>query len=1599
MVVAPSISGIPASNDTESSAGGMHSTLSIDGYVTTKFASLGSDVGIVALTRGHTANTLVTAEIIHYPDIDPIQLINSANLPTGGYVTDKITLVQEGVHEENADTMVWEGTYTIPVNSLGGSYGARIIAEDGSMKAVDDPTQLVEVFFGEIEKVLQAVDDAWESSNPTAAVKGEFNALDAKAKDNGGWSNFVEKASKGQGAGGSKQYWDAMINAGHNQYNMSEGADFLEALMEFLDSEDVDAGLATIVSLMVYADEFPIPREMGQFKDLRDHMMAFDPMENFTKFSGTEGIEDAYNALLGSNEWGALEEALENLAENEKQFESIQTILHNLALLAVSGHPEDLADAFLVWAEPLVEGDIENMTPFQTLVVRWIKMAEKIDEETDIQDTDGDEIPDVILWQYEKLLETTQGQAWTTKMATNSQWVNDAFDDFNSLPEDCINHVVDAFEESAWEDAGSAAEEYIDWMANASGERRHLDWPNHEGKEEEESNNEKTEGSDSDQKIIFDELFDMRTTIYDRNLLDLGVKFQLWGHHLDYPASFSITMTNDHGETVSTDLIRDGWDRYVGQMTASMIEDAVWSFSQPAENYQCVSTHSTEDCEIHGANLEIEPMRPSLLEAMSYEGVDEMFIVSALGVLVDQDEITSVASPYTVNTFTYDTNGIVAGAEVDVAVLRVSPDGAPTVGELLEPQGDVLISILGSSMSGTYDGTDLVGDLNATIGQFEERRDDDDRDDPPVMVQIANIEDEISITGSGNTWEAPWDPANDRLNGLVEVISEGTNPQGLDFRIKQVVPLPGTSGCAKSELSSAGEYAKLDLNYESFVLSAGEEGPIQVFDKPNLSNLTIDWGDGNTSSLQVSNGDWHEYSEHEYHVKDGSEMKDYNISVRFTDEDTTEVWHHYTYGVHKGVWKEEHNDDEEKEGEEEKRGNYMHSIKHGECHFDTRHDSMPSPQIIDQIITDGPVEVITEKIVTSDSTGAASITVSPTFSGVYLSIAQSKIVRNGETYTGVGLNLVAATDAEISLSGLTQETTFSGLPVYSTDSALGENTTVTFTPSGVQGEFTIWMGVAPLDLSIPFDGFDSLNWEAHDYEVEFKSEDTSKSQDIKVETPLSLIAVMVMKEDAIFPEAMHMGILTVNPGLLQLTGQLGPGQTTNVALGTNEGVASRILAVAAPTTGFDPASIDFSSFSDVIWREGVRSEVGWIPAEQEITEICENFAIWSEEHWNDATQKDETTVRIKLEMKHRYHYFKTDETVDTTNTKLMKHDVEIQPIEDWNTSPEGESVAVFDLDMYAEEEYTLHTNTENPSSEFRFTIRDGYIDTDDDNSRGSCSGDTNMNETEVFDMFDEIFGDLNSIAWGQGSSADLRLPLLSSPSGEYTIIAVAQKGTGASASIVSAIGSQLALPNPAPTVIKNLTLSFSPPNPMPGDTVLVTVTDDSSSPVDDLSVIVTRDGTTLFSIRSDANGQATFEIPVGTLIVTVVGNGYHSVNLTITVSDAGIVITGPDSSSISNPTPGTNSTSTDGGAKKGCTYPTATNYDPTATLDDGSCVMPDGTSPTTTTTNSTSTNETATTTDVSSEQAEGGFVPAPGLIAAIFSLLGSSVLLRRSKDD
>ena len=1466
MITQPAIANISAPNDTQVS-GNSVSTLSIDGFVTTKFASVGSQVDIQAYTMGQSNNAIVSADIVQY-DISPLDSIVNSAFPGEGKFLDRVVLQSNGLHDNDSSIMTWQGTYTIPVTSTGGLYGAKIFVEDGNRYAVDDPTQIREIFREEFEKVLSAIDTAWDTANPLGEIADEFTELETKGTSNGGWSNFVAVATDGSGAGGSRQLWNSMLDAGHNQYNMSAGSNFLEALMVMLDSDDADAGIQFVVGLMTYLDNLPLPRSMYDFDELSEYIQTYDVIENITRFEGTGDFEAAYNALTGSNEWDNLSQALDNLAEGTKPFESAQTLMRNIALLAVSDHPQAIIDGLTAWAQPLIDGEFENMTPFQQFVLRFVEMAGEINGETDIQDLDGDDVPDVIRWQYEYLLDTTEGQAWTARMQSESPWVNDAFDDFNNLPEDMIQHIFNAIEDPILEQTGEVLADFGSWMNNASRSQMNSEWPMMDDEDDEESDDEDGNEDQEPEQVIFEDLYPMRTTDFDSHLLEVGIRLDFEradcdGHisDLDEDTILSISMTNDRGYQVSTDLVlREEWsNERVGVLLAPVLEDTTWTLSQPLAAY--------DSCDVERANIEVDrSLRPSMLASMALENNDETFVVSAVGVLVDQDETGQVGAPFTVKSQTYDSSGIISDAEADIAILRLSPQLGQSAVESLSPAGEHMVYVEDSSLSGEYTGQDLDGELNIQLMHFGNYRDSDyDRKHPQSEPYHF---DDIDLYSNGGTWNASNYLPSDR--GLADLVISGTTTEGIEFTHFRQIPLPDALGCSSTQGNFNGKFVDIGYEYRNF------ENDNERFDKPDLQSVSVSWGDGESQDFAIN--DWEDepssWASHEY-----EDSGEYEIYVTFTDVSDTPHTEEIRYDTDNGFWQ----DDSESE-----EGGYWSGWKSGSsCHLEWEDQSTPSPQLIDTFITDGPFEVVTEQIMSVDSQGVASLTFIPEHPGVYLTIVQSEgTLDSGETKTGIGLNFAYITNGELLISGLEQVSTFAGLPVYIADSSNNGLNTITVEPKDIQfSEFNATIGIAPIKLDVAFPDIDWDSIEEPELQtLNFQTGDTSRNQELRFEAPISLFGIAVPNPDGkIMAEAIHFGIVLKDPNQVDMMGSLGPGQTTNIALNSEDGEATRIFAVAVPKLGFDPASIDFASFTSLIY-EGVRENIGWVAENEKSQRVCEEIEIQPD------YEGQEYNHTITLYHRFDSNYRVMEDIIDTSNVVLMDSEgIEIQPIQqmdssgdmvDWkqNWGGSSEMTALFNLD--GDQEYTLKTNTDVNSE---FEIKPFEYDSFD-----NCEANQEVSEEDAFDLFDEFFTDVNSIAWGIGSSADLTLPHLASPTSNYTVLAIVQQGTGSSATISAAIGSQIAEPNPEPLVMKDISINYMPENPSSGDTMLITITEkDSGLPVDMLSVVVIEDDFTIGSDLTDQNGQTAFVLFDGTYLIRASGGMYNAAEFTITVTQDG----------------------------------------------------------------------------------------------------------------
>ena len=146
---------------------------------------------------------------------------------------------------------------------------------------------------------------------------------------------------------------------------------------------------------------------------------------------------------------------------------------------------------------------------------------------------------------------------------------------------------------------------------------------------------------------------------------------------------------------------------------------------------------------------------------------------------------------------------------------------------------------------------------------------------------------------------------------------------------------------------------------------------------------------------------------------------------------------------------------------------------------------------------------------------------------------------------------------------------------------------------------------------------------------------------------------------------------------------------------------------------------------------------------------------------------------ILAESKHQFQVIGVTETRSSDSIKTSrKYSIPNYKIEDT-----GDFELI--LDEHVNQMYIDIGPDFNGVNDFCNDVGDSWHETDGGNEINTPE--------EIFELIDSLLSNIDSIAWGQGSSADLQLPILSSPVGEYTILSIAQIGEGDSATIVSAI--------------------------------------------------------------------------------------------------------------------------------------------------------------------------------------------------------------------
>ena len=112
LTLQPVVANLSAPNDIDESSG---ESISIDGFVTTKFTSVGDSIEIFANTKGHSGGTsstttIVTADILHYPENDPIGIIVQGDVPQNPVIVDTVVLQPTGYHESDNSVLDMGGS-------------------------------------------------------------------------------------------------------------------------------------------------------------------------------------------------------------------------------------------------------------------------------------------------------------------------------------------------------------------------------------------------------------------------------------------------------------------------------------------------------------------------------------------------------------------------------------------------------------------------------------------------------------------------------------------------------------------------------------------------------------------------------------------------------------------------------------------------------------------------------------------------------------------------------------------------------------------------------------------------------------------------------------------------------------------------------------------------------------------------------------------------------------------------------------------------------------------------------------------------------------------------------------------------------------------------------------------------------------------------------------------------------------------------------------------------------------------------------------------------------------------------------------------------
>ena len=359
--------------------------LTVDAWIPAKYSHTGDTIEIYAETS-YTSGVTVEAKIYYY-DSSILDALNHYDLPGAGKKTiDTVTMeYREGrLYEEE----YWVGEYTIPDDEEGGIYGVEVVAKDGGKTAVDDShsrlESLVDDHVDPLKDTIITFRDG-DLQDTIDDIVDELKAFNATLNEHGGIPGVTGEAT-------DVLEWDNLIARGKGSPEMEDAANFLEALAEFLQSDEYltleDMGYSFRDYFFDMDKNYVREDLTTSWYDGLLYLISFDEDKEVMSYIGqlenTEGIMSAYSALQATTEYENLKDAIKDIEDGITRFYSTQEALNALIDLAYSDEAEELYQEFEDYLED-ADGYDPTDSPLQDLI-HWA--SETDDEEMGmLQDT------------------------------------------------------------------------------------------------------------------------------------------------------------------------------------------------------------------------------------------------------------------------------------------------------------------------------------------------------------------------------------------------------------------------------------------------------------------------------------------------------------------------------------------------------------------------------------------------------------------------------------------------------------------------------------------------------------------------------------------------------------------------------------------------------------------------------------------------------------------------------------------------------------------------------------------------------------------------------------------------------------------------------------------------------------------------------------------------------------------------------------------------------------------------------------------------------------------------------------------------------------